>query len=364
MAKLYAGETAETILNRILGRVAAKFDKRLGSVIYDATAPASIEFEALYTALDYILDQSFADTAERPYLIRRAAEKGLKPYPATFAKVTGEFTPADLEIPIGARFECGEFIYIVTSKIEAGRYYLTCETAGAAPNGQTGRLIPVQTITGLRTAELVEVSILGEDEEATEPFRQRYFDSLTADTYGGNVADYKEKIRSLPGVGGVKVYPAWNGGGTVLCVIVDSEYGVPTQTLVAEVQEIIDPFFLNGEDSQGQGLGVAPIGHFCTIAGANAAIIDIRSRLTFASGHNYTTTRDGILSVINEYFAELNETWQSRDNVIVRVAELNSRILALPGVVDISGTLLNGLDQNVIVDENSIPELGTFSIIQ
>ncbi len=363
MAKLYAGETAETILNRILARVASKFDKRLGSIIYDATAPASIEFEQLYKALDYILDQAFADTAERPYLIRRAAERGLKPFPATPAKVTGVFTPAELEIPIGARFNCGEYVYAVTEKIEPGRYYLTCETVGAAANGQTGRLIPVQTITGLKTADLVEVSILGENEEDTERFRQRYFDSLTADIYGGNVADYKSKIRSLPGVGGVKVYPAWNGGGTVLCVIIDSEYGVPTETLVSEVQEIIDPLVINGEDSQGQGLGVAPIGHFCTIMGANQATINIQTRLTFRSGNDYVSTLPEIEAALDAYYKELNRDWQNRDNVIVRIAEINARLLEIPAVLDITGTMLNGAEENIMIDADSIPDRGEFEAV-
>lgn len=360
---LYAGETAETILNRILARVADRFDKRLGSIIYDATAPASIEFSALYKALDYILDQAFADTAERPYLIRRAAERGLAPFPAAAAKVTGEFTPADLEIPTGSRFNCGEFIYAVTEKIEPGRYYLTCETAGAEANGQTGRLIPVQTINGLKTAELVEVSVLGENEEDTEVFRQRYFDSLTADQYGGNVADYKAKIRSLPGVGGVKVYPAWNGGGTVRCVIVDSEYGVPTTTLVDEVQEIIDPIIVNGDNSQGLGLGVAPIGHYCTITGAAAATINIRTRLTFRSGNDYERTLPEIEAALDAYYDEINADWQNRDNVVVRIAEINARLLAIPGIVDITGTTLNGQEVNAFVDADSIPVRGTFEAV-
>jgi uncharacterized phage protein gp47/JayE len=363
MAKLYAGETAEIILNRILARVAARFDKRLGSVIYDATAPASIEFEALYAALDYILDQSFADTAERPYLIRRAAERGLAPYPATFAKVTGVFAPADLEIPEGARFECGEYIYSVAEQIEPGRYYLTCETAGAAANGQTGRLIPVQTITGLKTAELVEVSILGEDEEETERFRKRYYDSLTADQYGGNVADYKAKILGLPGVGGVKVFPAWNGGGTVRCVIIDSDLGVPTTTLVDEVQEIIDPLVVNGEASQGLGLGVAPIGHYVTITGAAAERIDIQTRLTFRSGNSLVGTLPEIEAVLDAYYRELNSDWQNQDNVVVRVSEVNARLLGVTGVIDVTGTMLNGSVGNVIISSDSIPARGGFDAV-
>lgn len=361
MAKLYAGETAETILNRILGRVADRFDKRLGSIIYDASAPASIEFEALYKALDYILDQSFADTAERPYLIRRAAERGLQPYPATNAKVTGEFTPSTLNIPLGSRFSCGEYNYYVDARISAGRYYLICETSGAVPNGQTGRLIPIETISGLKSAELVEISILGRDEEDTELFRQRYFDSLTADYYGGNVADYKAKISILPGVGGVKVYPAWNGGGTVRCVIIDSAYGVPTTTLVDEVQEYIDPLVVDGDMSQGKGLGIAPIGHYVTVVGANASIINIRTNLHFSSGYDYETVLPEIERVIDEYYLELNKIWSTRDNVVVRIAEINSRILALQGVVDVVNTLLNGQSQNVIVDRDSIAVRGTFS---
>jgi len=30
-------------------------------------------------------------------------------------------------------------------------------------------------------------------------------------------------------VGDVKVYPVWNGGGTVKLVIIDSEYNVPSE---------------------------------------------------------------------------------------------------------------------------------------
>lgn len=364
MAKLYAGETAENILNRILARVAAKFDKRLGSVIYDATAPASIEFEAIYAALDYILDQSFADTAERPYLIRRAAERGLKPYPATFAKVTGVFTPADLEIPQGARFNCGEYIYSVVEQIEPGRYYLTCETAGAAPNGQTGRLIPVQTINGLKTAELVEISILGEDDEDTEHFRERYYDSLTADQYGGNVADYKAKILSLPGVGGVKVFPAWNGGGTVRCVIIDSELGVPTTTLVDEVQEIMDPLVVNGEASQGLGLGVAPVGHFVTITGAAATPINVRATMTFRSGYSLLGALPEIEAALDGYYRELNSDWEDEETgVIVRQSEVIARLLSITGVIDVIGTTLNGQAGNILVDPDFIPVRGSFEAV-
>ena len=76
--------------------------------------------------------------------------------------------------------------------------------------------------------------------------------------FGGNIADYKNKVELLPGVGAVKVFPVWNGGGTVKIVLVDSEWSVPSSELVEEVQEAIDPV-----GTQGTGVGLAPIGHRC-----------------------------------------------------------------------------------------------------
>ena len=37
----------------------------------------------------------------------------------------------------------------------------------------------------------------GEDEEDTEAFRNRYLDSFSSQSYGGNRRDYKEKVGSL-----------------------------------------------------------------------------------------------------------------------------------------------------------------------
>ena len=44
----------------MLDRVKDEFDRREGSVIYDATAPASVEFAELYIPADVILKQAFA----------------------------------------------------------------------------------------------------------------------------------------------------------------------------------------------------------------------------------------------------------------------------------------------------------------
>ena len=92
----------------------------------------------------------------------------------------------------------------------SGKYEITCETAGEAGNDYTGTVIPIEYVDGLETCSISAVVIPGEDEEDTEVFRQRYMDSLNAQAFGGNRADYLEKVNAIPGVGGVKVYRVWN----------------------------------------------------------------------------------------------------------------------------------------------------------
>ncbi|MCQ2599677.1 MAG: baseplate J/gp47 family protein [Alphaproteobacteria bacterium] len=349
---MYESLTADALLARMMARVPDSIDKREGSIIYDALMPAAIELKKLYIELDVVMNETFADTATRTYLIKRAAERGLVPYVATAAIVEAHF---NIDVPIGSRFNLNSLNYIVTNRVRSGVYQMTCETLGSAANNNIGSLIPIEYIEGLQTAEITEVLILGEDEESTEHFRQRYFDSFHTIAYGGNKSDYKTKVAEIAGVGGVKVYSGaeWNGGGTVKVVITDYEYGVPSDELVDRVQSIIDPIVNSGD-----GVGVAPIGHFVTIKGANSETIDISCNVVFGNGYSWNRCLEEIRATINEYFTQLNANWQNQEKIIVRIAQIESHILGVDGVLDISDTTLNGSDHNAILDKDSILVLG------
>ena len=126
---MYENQTVEIILKRMLENVPSDVDKREGSIVFDSTKPAAIEIMLLYMALSYFLKNTFGDTADREPLIERALERGLKPKEATKAKVKAIFTPTSVEIPIGSIFSYDELNYEVTQKIEAGVYFMVCETA-------------------------------------------------------------------------------------------------------------------------------------------------------------------------------------------------------------------------------------------
>ena len=350
---MYEGITYELILQRMIDRVLAQnpnIDTREGSIIYNALAPAAVELQNMYIQLDTILNESFADTQTRDYLIKRCAERGIIPEPATKAILKGEF---NIDVPIGSRFSLDMLNYIVIEKISDGIFKLECETPGSEGNQQFGTLIPIDYIEGLTSAELTELLIPGEDEEETEAFRKRYFDSLNAEAFGGNIKDYKEKVNALPGVGGVKVYPIWNGGGTVRLAIVASDYSVPTPDLIEVVQTAVDP-----TENQGKGVGFAPIGHVVTVTGVTSVTVDIEAEITYQDGWSWNDVKPYAEAAVDSYFKELSQAWADNDFLIVRISQIETRFLDLPGIVDIANTTLNGIAANLILGADEIPVRG------
>ena len=105
--------TFEYILGGMLQRVRAanpNLDTREGSIIYSALAPDAVSLTNAYIELDTVLNESFADTASRYYLTLRAKERGIEPFPATYAVLQGEFKDtfgALRTIAQGARFSLG-----------------------------------------------------------------------------------------------------------------------------------------------------------------------------------------------------------------------------------------------------------------
>ena len=350
---MYEDVTFDIIMQRMLTRVPDDVDKIEGSIIYDALAPAAAELQRMYIELDVTLNESFADTQSREFLMRRCAERGIHPYPATKAILQAEF---NIEVDIGERFTLGSLTYVVKSKISEWVYQIECETAGSIGNRYFGNLIPVEFIDGLTSAVVTALLIPGDDEEETEHLRERYLDSFFAKAFGGNKADYKQKTKELNGVGGVKITPIWQGGGTVRSIIIDSTFKVPSTALVNYVQIETDPV-----GHQGEGLGFAPIGHVVTVQGVTATVVNITSTITYQEGWNWEAIRPQAEKAIDDYFLELAKSWEDETNLVVRISQIELRLLGINGVIDIADATINGATQNLTLGENNIPVRGNLS---
>ena len=398
---MYEQMTYELLLERMLKKALetnGKLDAREGSLIWLGQAPAAVELQNLYIALDAILNETFADTASRDYLILRAAERGLSPRKATPAILEMTITPATLLLEMGERFSIGDLNYFVSKELGGGKYEIACEEAGEAGNDYAGTIIPIEYVEGLETCAVTALLVPGEDEEDTEVFRKRYFDGLNAQAFGGNQADYLEKINAISGVGGVKVYRAWNGdirpaalippdgtgawveqvsapdpvkgwlktifaaandrkltvGGTVKAVIIDSTFSAPSEALIDLVQTAVDPM-----ENAGEGVGIAPIGHVVTVEGVLDEAVDLAFDLTYQNEWDWEAVKPYVLDTINGYFKELAETWADQnERLVVRISQLESRILSVSGVLDISNTAINEEAANYPLPLDHIPVVG------
>lgn len=355
---MYEDITYEVILKRLLDRIPQGLDKREGSLIYTALTAAAAEMQIMYIEFDTILKETFADTASRENLIRRAAERGMQPGEATRAVLKAIATPDNVSISTGERFRLGLLYYAVSGNMGDGEYQVICESAGTIGNRQLGRLIPVLNIPGLTTMELTELLIPGEDDEETETFRKAYFDSFKEKSFSGNRKDYMDKTNSIPGVGATKITRAWNGGSTVKLTILDSNFDKASELLVQTVQDIIDPA------QAGSGDGLAPIDHIVTVDTIEEVKMQINSQIEFESGYSYEALQEQIEETIEAYLRELRTSWQDLDNqgCVVRISQLESRILAIKGISDIGNTQINGLSENHELNKYQIPIYGGVEI--
>lgn len=402
---MFESKTYEALLASAMARVTAAVDKREGSMVMNGVAPSMAELAQLYIAADFVFQATYLLTAPREYLIKRASDRNMAPYPASAAVFRAVF---NIEVPVGTRFSCEDLNFIVTGRLTDDTdtdtrlsHEVTCETVGAAANSYAGTLIPVEYVSGLTLAELVELIVPGDEEEETETFRQRVLDSFQSQAFGGNQADYIEKVRAIAGVGAVKVHAVWNGdispselipgdevtawyeaavgsleapvaawltaiytaaqsrkltvGGAVRLVIMASNNAVPSDTFLEEIQTAVDPV-----QNAGEGLGLAPIGHVVNVVGVEPETVDITLNLTYAAGWDWAAVQSYVVAVIDDYFAELAESWATADFLTVRISQIESRILSACSamVTDIGGTQINGVEANLVLGADSIPVRG------
>lgn len=366
---MFYDKTFQSILSESLEMIDDRFDKREGSVIYDALAPMSLEVSLLYQYLDFLFKNAFADTANRYWLTERAKERGIEPFPSSPAVIVGKF---NARLKEGDRFFIDDIYYKVETFLEEKEefffYELVCEKNGTQGNKRAGNLIPTRNVEELSTAEISHIAVLGTEDEETGKFRERYFETIQNHAYGGNIDDYRMKTKAISGVGLVKVIPVWKGGGTVKVIISDAELGEPSSELVQKVQEILDPVA-----HRQKGVGVAPIGHFVTVAPAKRKNIDISCKITISREGEFEKIKTEIQDSLEIYFKECREKWASYGRyeksiyvqTTIRITKIMSIVLNVMHVVDFTEIKFSDSEDKIYtLNENEIPYLGSFNVIE
>lgn len=143
-------------------------------------------------------------------------------------------------------------------------------------------------------------------------------------------------------------------GGTVKLVIINSEFETPSELLVEQVQTAIDP-----TQNAGEGDGLAPIGHFVTVVGVQSEAVNFSFNLTYQSGWSWEDVKPYVTKTLKAYFLELTKSWADQSEpLIVRISQIESRLLTIEGIVDITETTINGQPSNYTLPLDVIPVLG------
>ncbi|WP_309119212.1 baseplate J/gp47 family protein [Paenibacillus sp.] len=344
---MYEGETYEVILQRLLDRVSDGVDKREGSIIYDALAPAAVELAQTYETLEAQLGLFFAETTFGTYLDRKALESGITPRkPATKSLRKGRFkdgSGAPFDVPAGSRYGLDGIVYVARERVSQGVFHLECEAVGSIGNQSFGALLPIDYVPGLGSAELSDVLTPGDDVETDDSLRQRLLQHIRNPSASGNAADYLRWAMEVSGVGAAQVYPLWAGAGTVKVVIADVNKQPGGAELIADVASHIG--------------NVRPIGADVTVEAAVGVGIDIVATIVLAPGYSVQQVTEAYKEAIVEHLKSIAFV-----DSYVAIARVGNLLLTTPGVIDYSGLTLNGGTVNIALGAGQIPVLGSISL--
>lgn len=209
---------------------------------------AAAQLQALEIQAEWVLDQSFPQTAQDVYLDYHAQMRGISRTPAVCAAGTLRFltsAPAvsALHIPAGSVCMTADekrFETLAEAVVEEGKLYADAPAAAVEP-GKSGNVVAgAVTImsacpVGITACTNPGPFTGGSDQETDEALRSRILESYQRLPNGANAAYYQQTAMAHTGVAAATVVGRARGIGTV-DVYIAGETGVPEAELLEEVQ--------------------------------------------------------------------------------------------------------------------------------
>ncbi|MDU8978973.1 MAG: baseplate J/gp47 family protein [Lactobacillus paragasseri] len=371
----FQNEDYDYFLRKMLDAVPDNIDKREGSIIYDALAPAALVMGQQSLDMANVIKETYIKTASGEFLDYRAIEHGTSRYPATQteakAKVLNDKKEPLDNVQIGDKFASigdSPIFYAVTKINDDLTVELTAEVNGSSANSYIGQILPVTPNDLLSWAEITEITAPARDVESDDHLRARLLSSQSWIAYGGNVADYLDMTSKIDEVGAAQIYPTWNGGGTVKVVILNNDLMPASASLVQKVKNTLDP-----EDKQAEGYGLAPIDHAVTVTAPEELIVNVDISVKLDDTKVTRYVKDSITKAVEGYFQSLRKDWADINQKLGRGyqetiyrSKILSQVMLTEGVVNAKLPSLNGRDADIdLVFTNSksqLPVVGTVTI--
>lgn len=353
--------TEESLHDEMIRMAPPNTDTAEGSLYWDNTIPTAMIADRLISyELTMSLMMKFPQFAVGPFLdwhgdpvgvYRRMAVSAVGEVTFTGAEGTvipsgtivttiGDENEESLLFEVMESGEIGELGSIVLSirAVEPG-------VVGIVPdNSIVGVTEPIKGLTRITNNLPTEG---GAEAEGDDSLRERILDRNRNKPLSGAKNDYKRWAKEVPGVGNAIILPLWDGDGTVKVLITDTENKLATSELIQSVKTYIDPV-------DGMGEGVAPIGSTVTVDTLTPVLLILKLNLQIKDGYELEDVEESIKLNINDYLS---------DKTSVRYMKLNAIITNTNGVQDHNGLLVNGTENNIILQVDERAFVGAIEVM-
>ncbi len=346
-------------IEEIYGALMEAFGRRAGFVPEESCDlsvrlwAAAAQIQALGIQADWVLDQSFPQTAQGIYLDRHAAMRGLERAPASKAvgvlRFLVDMAPsADITIPADTVCMTAEEVRFRTREaavLRAGALS-TDAAAEALEGGSKGNAVPgavsILTACPIAVTGVTNPAAFtgGSDAEDDETLRQRILESYQRLPNGANAAWYEQTAMGHAGVAAARAVGRARGIGTV-DVYVAGESGQPTAELLAELQAELQEKREIAVDVQVKAPAVKTV--------------DVSVAVAVREGADFPAVKTAAEQTVINFFGGrlLGQP--------VRLAELGSRIYAVEDVINYR---FSAPTADLAADDTVLPMLGTLTVTE
>lgn len=312
---------------------------------------AAAQLYSLWEQSEFVLRQSFPQTAVGQYLDYHGAVRGVVRRAAGYAVGTLRFSLEQAAgqataVPLGTA--CTDAAGTAFETTQAGRIpagALFCDVPARAVQPGSAGNVPAESVTYMVLAPAGVVSCTnpaaftdGSGAESDESLRARVLSSYRRLPNGANIAYYETQALNIDGVAAVSVVPKNRGVGTV-DVVIASETGVPSQTLISAVQAKLE---------QQREICVD-----LKVLAPKTKSVNVTAGITVEDGFDEDTVCQAVSAAVNGYFSGA-----LLGRPVLR-AKLGNLIYAVEGVANYTLTVPSA---DVAGAADTLPVLGTLRV--
>lgn len=323
-----------------------------GSLLQIILAPGAYVFWEGLQALRAQVPISFVDETSGRFIDKNAAGYGITRKPGTAASVLLTFTgSAGTTIPAGRLCVTQDGLGFATDEAltlgedGSGTVMATADAVGTAYNVRAGAIISMQqAVSGVTALTNEEAAAGGTDPETDAALFARLDAYKKTPPTSGNDQHYHQWALAVNGVGAASVIRCWDGPGTVKVIIADMALRPVEEELRAEVAAYIET--------------QRPVTAEVTVESAAGVPVEVSVTVTTDGTVSKLNTEQELTERLAEYLGEIAFT-EGAEVVYNRVLAL---VMGLPGVTDCADLLVGGGTDNVPLDTDEIPMLGTVTV--